>query len=108
MAGAALTSAAARDRDGTRIYTNLLRDGQLVAGMGGQQPGMQGAPPIWSTYVAVTDIDETSKEVEAAGGVVMMPAMDVMDVGRMAIYGDPTGSGSGHGRGPDRRPRPPG
>jgi predicted enzyme related to lactoylglutathione lyase len=80
------------DDEGTRIYTNFLRDGQVVAGMGGQMPGMEGAPPVWNTYVAVADVDETTKKVEAAGGTVMMPAMDVMDVGRMAIYGDPTGA----------------
>lgn len=80
------------DEDGTRIYTNFLRDGQVVAGMGGQMPGMEGAPPVWNTYVAVADVDETSKKVEAAGGTVMMPAMDVMDAGRMAIYADPTGA----------------
>jgi predicted enzyme related to lactoylglutathione lyase len=80
------------DEGGTRIYTNFLRDGQLVAGMGGQQPGMEGAPPVWNTYIATADVDATSKAVEAAGGTVMMPAMDVMDQGRMAIYGDPTGA----------------
>lgn len=80
------------DEDGTRIYTNFLRDGALVAGMGGQQPGMEGTPPIWNTYIATNDVDATSTQVEAAGGTVMMPAMDVMDQGRMAIYGDPTGA----------------
>jgi len=60
--------------------------------MGGQAPEMQGAPPVWNTYIAVTDVDETSKEVEGAGGSVLMPAMDVMDQGRMAIYSDPAGA----------------
>lgn len=80
------------DQDGTRIYTSFIRDGRVVAGMGGQAPEMQGAPPVWNTYIAVTDVDETSKEVEGAGGSVLMPAMDVMDQGRMAIYSDPAGA----------------
>lgn len=80
------------DEDGTRIYTNFSRDGRIVAGMGGQMPGMEGAPAVWNSYIAVTDVDETSKKVEAAGGTVMMPALEVMDAGRMAIYGDPTGA----------------
>ncbi len=80
------------DEEGTRIYTNYTREGQLVAGAGPQQPEMQGAPPIWNTYIATADVDQTSKKVEAAGGTVMMPAMDVMDQGRMAIYADPTGA----------------
>lgn len=80
------------DDDGTRIYTTFRRDGQQVAGLGGQPPAMEGAPPVWNSYIAVADVDETSKKVEAAGGTVMMPGMDVMDAGRMAIYGDPTGA----------------
>lgn len=80
------------DDEGNRIYTNLMRGGDLVAGLGGQTPEMQGAPPMWNTYVATTDVDATSARVEAAGGTVMMPGMDVMDQGRMAIYSDPTGA----------------
>lgn len=80
------------DDDGTRIYTNFLRDGQVVAGMGEQPEQMAGMPPVWSTYVATDDVDATTAKVQEAGGSVMMPAMDVMDVGRMAIYSDPTGA----------------
>jgi predicted enzyme related to lactoylglutathione lyase len=80
------------DDEGTRIYTNFRLGGRDVAGLGGQTPGMEGAPPVWSTYIATSDVDETSRRVEAAGGTVMMPAMDVMDAGRMAIYSDPTGA----------------
>jgi predicted enzyme related to lactoylglutathione lyase len=81
------------DDEGTRIYTNFLRlDGRDVAGLGGQTPEAASAPPVWSTHIATSDVDETSRKVEAAGGTVMMPAMDVMDAGRMAIYSDPTGA----------------
>lgn len=80
--------------DGTRIYTNFLREGQVVAGMSGQPPEMAeaGMPPVWSTYVATEDLDATVATVEQAGGSVLMPAMDVMDAGRMAIVGDPGGA----------------
>ena len=80
------------DDDGNRIYTELSRDGHNVAGLGGQMGEMQGAPAVWNTYIATSDVDVTSKAVEAAGGTVMMPAMDVMSAGRMAIYADPTGA----------------
>lgn len=80
------------DGEGNRIYTSLYLNGHDAAGLGGQPPEMEGAPPTWNTYIATDDIDETSKKVEAAGGTVMMPAMDVMDQGRMAIYADPTGA----------------
>lgn len=80
------------DDAGTRIYTNFTRGGHLVAGMGGQPPGMGDVPAAWSTYVAVGDVDATAALVEAAGGSVMMPAMDVMTQGRMAIFADPGGA----------------
>jgi uncharacterized protein len=69
-------------------YGFFMRNGKMIAGYGPQQnPG----PPFWSTYVAVTDADATAKEVEAAGGTVLMAPMDVMDAGRMAIFIDPQG-----------------
>ena len=80
------------DEHGTRIYTNFLRDGQVVAGMGEQPAEMSGMPPVWSTYVATDDLDATVAKVEPAGGTMLMPPMDVMDVGRMASFADPAGA----------------
>lgn len=80
------------DDVGTRIYTNFMRDGQLVAGMGEQQPELQGMPPIWSTYVATDDATATAASAQAAGGQVMLPPMQVMDQGTMAVFADPTGA----------------
>jgi len=80
------------DDEGTRIYTLLRQDGKDVAGLGGQMDGMQGAPAIWMTYVAVDDVDAITKKVEAAGGTVMLPGMDVMESGRMGVYADPSGA----------------
>jgi predicted enzyme related to lactoylglutathione lyase len=66
----------------------MVRD-HAVAGIGTQQnPGH----PVWATYIAVDDADEATAKVLAAGGQVIMPAMDVLDVGRMAIYADPQGA----------------
>ena len=81
------------DDDGTRVYTNLRLDGHDVCGMGGQPPEMEGAPPVWNSYICTADVDATTTKVEAAGGSVMMPPMTIMEsVGRMAIYADPTGA----------------
>jgi hypothetical protein len=63
--------------------------GKAVAGVGPQmQPGM---PPNWATYIATDDAEATAKAVADAGGQTFMPPMDVMDVGRMAIFADPSG-----------------
>jgi len=68
-------------------------EGDAVAAISPQMPGevAQGLPPHWNVYITVDDLDATTGKVEAAGGSVLMPAMDVMDVGRMSVIADPTG-----------------
>lgn len=51
-----------------------------------------GIPPSWTTYISVDDVDAATSKVEPSGGVVMMEPFNVMDVGRMAVIGDPTGA----------------
>lgn len=51
-----------------------------------------GMPPAWSTYMTVADLDAAAGRVEAAGGAVMQPPMDVMEAGRMAVCADPAGA----------------
>ena len=70
-------------------YTILSKSGKQVAALSGaQNPG----PPNWAMYVNVDDADAVTKKVEAAGGTVVVPPMDVMSAGRMAIFTDPTGA----------------
>ena len=70
-------------------YGFFLKDGKMVAGYGPQQnPG----PPFWTTYVSVTDAEETAKKVEQAGGTVVMAPMEVMGAGTMAVFQDPQGA----------------
>jgi predicted enzyme related to lactoylglutathione lyase len=67
--------------------------GRPVAGIGPQmQPGV---PPNWATYVDTADADATAKAVAEAGGQTFVAPMDVMDVGRMAVFADPTGAAFG-------------
>jgi predicted enzyme related to lactoylglutathione lyase len=49
-------------------------------------------PPAWLTYVDVDSADTTVAKVKANGGTVFVEPMDVMDVGRMAIFADPAGA----------------
>ena len=53
---------------------------------------MEGQPPAWTSYISVTDADATIAKVKAAGGMVFVEPMDVLDVGRMAVFADPTGA----------------
>jgi predicted enzyme related to lactoylglutathione lyase len=64
--------------------------GRSVAGIGPQMN--PAAPPAWTTYVDVDSADAAVELVRASGGMVFMEPMDVMDVGRLAIFADPTGA----------------
>ncbi|HEX3542048.1 MAG TPA: VOC family protein [Acidimicrobiales bacterium] len=70
-------------------YTIALKNGKRVAALApAQDPG----PPRWTTYVNVDDADAVTKLAEEAGGRVIVPVMDVMGAGRMAIFADTTGA----------------
>ena len=51
-----------------------------------------GAQPVWLGYIAVDDVDASANRVVAAGGAVSMPAVDIADVGRIALVTDPQGA----------------
>jgi predicted enzyme related to lactoylglutathione lyase len=61
-----------------------------VAGIAPSQEA--GGPVYWTTYVNVASADDAAKKVTDNGGSVMLAPMDVMDVGRLAVFGDPTGA----------------
>jgi predicted enzyme related to lactoylglutathione lyase len=64
--------------------------GDDVAGMVPLQ--QEGQPQVWGTYVSVEDAAATAAKVTAAGGGVMFEPMDVMGLGKMAIFTDPGGA----------------
>jgi predicted enzyme related to lactoylglutathione lyase len=63
-----------------------------VCGLSAQPEMMKGMPPVWTSYVSVKSADDAVKKAESLGGKALAPAFDVMDAGRMAIIGDPTGA----------------
>ncbi len=74
-------------------YSNFSKDGRLVAGL---MPLMSpGQPPVWSCYVCVDDADKVAGLVNEAGGMTYAPPMDVGDLGRMAVFADPSGAAFG-------------
>lgn len=71
-------------------YRRAQKDGADVAGV---MPLMQeGQPPVWTTYIAVADADATAAAVSEHGGAQIAAPMDVMDLGRMALFTDPEGA----------------
>ncbi len=82
------------DPEGNYIYTMFSKNGKSIAGLGPQPPDMAeaGIPPMWNSYLTVDNVDAAIEQWTTAGGAVMMPAMDVMDAGRMALVTDPQGA----------------
>ena len=71
-------------------YRRAKLNGKDVAGA---SPVMQdGQPCVWATYVSVADAEETLGKVRDAGGTVIVEPMDVMGMGKMAVFTDPTGA----------------
>ena len=73
-------------------YVAVAKDGDSVAGISGQMPGMEGHPAFWGVYLTVDDVDAVAGKVAGAGGEVEAEPFDVMDLGRMAAIKDPTGA----------------
>ncbi|MFE7132195.1 VOC family protein, partial [Streptomyces sp. NPDC057638] len=74
-------------------YGMFQLDGGTVAGAM-TVPSDEG-PPSWNVYFQTPDADATADAVRGAGGQVHLPPMDVADLGRMAIFSDPTGCSFG-------------
>lgn len=71
-------------------YTFFTLRGEPVAAVG---PVMaEGDRPRWITYMATSDVTDTAKAVEAAGGSVCVPPMAVFDQGSFAQFTDPHGA----------------
>jgi predicted enzyme related to lactoylglutathione lyase len=72
-------------------YTNLLLDGERVAGLMQAEPDM-GASDVWSVYLCVDDAAATVQAARDAGSDVIVDAMAVDDLGTMAVVTDPGGA----------------
>jgi hypothetical protein len=69
-------------------------DGKFAGGLMPITAEMQqhGARPTWLGYIHVPDVDRSIAAIEAAGGKALMPAMDIPNVGRIAMITDPQGA----------------
>ena len=70
-------------------YQMFEQDGKSVAGLMAQETLPHSA---WATYVSVDDADDVAARVSGGGGSTVAGPMDVMDIGRMAVFTDPVGA----------------
>ena len=75
-------------------YFNYSKDGALVAGCMASQPDA-GMPDVWSVYLATEDAKKTADDAVTNGGQVHVAAMDVADLGTMALIADCGGAAIG-------------
>ena len=75
-------------------YTIAELSGRPAAGIGPVPPDGE-VPSVWTTYIAVDDVDAVVAKVSESGGQVFMPPMDVLQAGRMAVVADSTGAAFG-------------
>jgi predicted enzyme related to lactoylglutathione lyase len=79
---------------GTR-YLEARIGGKRVAAISAGDPQNPPTEATWNMYVWVDDVEATAAKVEAAGGKVVTPPMEVMDAGWMATFTDREGASFG-------------
>lgn len=67
-------------------------DGEPKGGLTAVQPNMNAGV---LNFLTVDNVDETLAQIEAAGGKVLSPGMDVGEHGRMGVFEAPGGPGFG-------------
>ena len=51
-----------------------------------------GAPPMWTGYIHVDDVDASTAKLKDMGGSVIRPPEDIPGVGRFSVVADPQGA----------------
>jgi predicted enzyme related to lactoylglutathione lyase len=75
-------------------YSFLANGNGTVGAMWPMPPeqAAAGTPSYWAVYFLVADCDAATAQAVALGGSVVMPPMDVENMGRMSVLTDPTGA----------------
>jgi predicted enzyme related to lactoylglutathione lyase len=74
-------------------YRRVSKNGKDVAGMMPlMDRGQEGQPPAWTTYVSVDDAEAIGRAIQENGGTMLTELMEVMSLGRMALFTDPAGA----------------
>ena len=76
----------------TPEYTEVHVGTNGIGGMFQITKEMGGMPPCWLPYFLVDDVDASAKKAQSVKGKITMPAKDIPNVGRIAMFSDPTGA----------------
>lgn len=72
-------------------YTMLCKDGKAVAGLSAQQDGNPYGD-VWTVSMSTPDASASTERAAAAGGTVLLPPLQVPEMGTLAMVGDPAGA----------------
>jgi hypothetical protein len=73
-------------------YDILINAGQEIGGMLQIERDWGPVPPNWAVYFCVKDCDGTTGDAKRLGGKLLLPAMEVKNVGRFTFLQDPQGA----------------
>jgi len=73
-------------------YTVLQAGDKEIGGLMSIPPQAEGSPPAWGMYVTVEDVDASAKLAQEMGAKIIVPLMDIPDVGRFCQIQDPQGA----------------
>jgi len=63
-----------------------------VGGIMQKPPEAAEAPNYWATYITVDDVDKVAADAAALGGTLIVPPMDIPNIGRFCVIMDPQGA----------------
>jgi hypothetical protein len=72
-------------------YTLCYRGDQQVGGIM-KHPHGEASASYWLSYVVVDDVDASTARAEKLGGKILVPPMDIPNVGRFSTVADPSGA----------------
>ncbi len=71
-------------------YTIFVNQGKDVGGC--FTPKEPEVPTTWMSYIAVTNVDQTTKKAQELGAELCHGPMDIPGIGRFSVIADPTGA----------------
>jgi predicted enzyme related to lactoylglutathione lyase len=78
---------------GPMPYTMFMNGERMAAGMLPITEETGDVPPNWMVYFSVKDCDSTVERAKKMGATVLVPPMDLPEIGRMAALMDPQQAG---------------
>lgn len=78
-----------KDMGPAGTYTIFVNNGTDVCGC--MKHPAPNAPSAWMSYIAVDDVDASTKRAAQLGATVCVEPQDIPDLGRFSVLTDPTG-----------------